>query len=131
MDERRRGDPFAELFGGLADRFRGDGWLPATDVFETEKAVVVRLEVAGVRSDDLKVTVDGDVLRVSGVRRPPVDADLQRLHQMEIAFGPFERSLRISIPFDRNGVVARIEEGFLTITLPRRAPERRRIEIER
>lgn len=131
MDERRRGEPFAELLGGLADRFRGDGWLPAADVFETEKAVVVRLEVAGVRTEDLKVTVDGELLRVSGVRRPPVDADVQRIHQMEIAFGPFERSLRVSIPFERDAVSARIEEGFLTITLPRRGAERRRIEIER
>lgn len=131
MGEQRRGDPFAELFGELADRFRGDGWQPAADVFETEKTVVVRFEISGVRSEDLRVTIDGDSLRVSGVRKPPADTDMRRLHQMEIAFGPFERCVRVSIPFDREGVVARLDEGFLTVTLPRRAPARRRIEIER
>ena len=58
-------------------------------------------EIAGVRSDDLRVTVDGEELRISGVRRVPERADVQRLHQMEIAAGPFERRLRIPIPFDR------------------------------
>ncbi len=131
MAEQRRGDPFAELFGELADRFRGDGWQPAADVFETGSAIVVRFEIPGVRGEDLRVTVDGDSLRVSGVRKPPPDADVKRLHQMEIAFGPFERCVRLSIPFDRDAVVARLDEGFLTVTLPRCAPARRRIEIER
>ena len=41
------------------------------DVFETEQAVVVRVELAGVRGRDLKVTVDGDALRIGGVRVAP------------------------------------------------------------
>jgi HSP20 family protein len=89
-------------------------------VFETADAVVVRAELSGVKGGDLRVTVDGNLLRVSGVRRPPTDPGVRRLHQMEIAFGPFERVLRISIPFDRDRVTAHLEDGFLTVTLPRR-----------
>lgn len=89
-------------------------------MFETADAVVVRAELSGVKGADLRVTVDGNLLRVSGVRRAPADPGVRRLHQMEIAFGPFERALRISIPFDRDRVSAHLEDGFLTVTLPRR-----------
>lgn len=131
-DPRLFGDPFAELFGELADRLRGDRFQPAMDVYETEKALIVRFELAGVRGADLRVTVDGDVVRVSGVRlAPPPGEEVQRLHQMEIGFGPFERSLRIPVEIDRDAVSANLEEGILTVTLPKRARQRRRIEIER
>lgn len=99
------------------------------DVYETEKSVVVRLELSGVRIVDLSVTVDGDQLKISGVRRAVSADGVQRLHQMEIAFGPFERVLRLQIPFEREQVSAHLEDGFLTVTLPKRAP--RRLQVER
>ena len=131
MSATKRDDPLAELLGEFADRLRGDRWQPDVDVFETEHAFVVRAELAGVRSEDLRVTVDGDELRIRGERRAPESADLRRLHRMEIAAGPFERRLRVPVPFDREGVTAHLAEGFLTVTLPRRAPLRRRIEVGR
>ncbi len=53
---------------------------------------------------------------------------VQRLHQMEIAFGPFERVLRIGIPFEREGVAAHLEDGFLTVNLPKQLPRRLPVE---
>jgi HSP20 family protein len=126
----KRDDPFADVYGEFRDRLRGDRWQPDADVFETEKAVVVRVELAGVRGDDLRVSVDGEALRISGVRVPPEPVEVQRLHQMEIATGPFERRLRIRIAFQREGVTAQLADGFLTVTLPKRVPVKRSIEIE-
>jgi HSP20 family protein len=126
----RRNDPFAELYGELSERLRGDRWRPDVDVFETEHAVRVRVEIAGVRREDLHVGVDGQMLRISGVRRPPEGPEATRLHQMEIAAGPFERRIRIPIAFERAGVSAHLADGFLTVTLPRRVPVRRKVEIE-
>jgi len=126
----KREDPFADLYAEFRDRLRGDRWQPDVDVFETEKAVVVRVELAGVRGDDLRVTVDGEALRISGVRMAPEPAEMQRLHQMEIATGPFERRLRIPIRFQREGVTAQLADGFLTVTLPKRVPVQRSIEVE-
>jgi len=116
----RRTDPFSELYGDFAARLRGDRWQPDVDVFETEDAVVVRVEIAGIRSEDVRVSVDGPALRISGVRRAPDDAGVQRLHQMEIASGPFERRVRIPTAFDPNRVSARLADGFLLVTLARR-----------
>ena len=130
MSRGKRDDPFADLYGEFRDRLRGDRWQPDVDVFETEKAVVVRVELAGVRGDDLRVSVDGEALRISGVRMAPEPVEMQRLHQMEIATGPFERRLRIPIAFEREGVTAQLAEGFLTVTLPKRVLVQRSIEIE-
>jgi HSP20 family protein len=127
----RSEDPFAELYGEFRDRLRGDRWQPDVDVFETATSVVVRAELAGVRGEDLRVTVDGDTLRIRGVRMSSEPADVQRLHQMEIATGPFERRLRVSIAFEREGVTAHLADGFLTVTLPKRLPRRRSVEIEK
>ena len=129
MDRPSRSNPLSELIGDFPERLRGDRWQPAVDVFETEKAVVVRVELAGVRSSQVKVSIDGDWLRIRGERTPSADADIERLQQMEIAFGPFERSVRIGIPFERNQVVANLDEGFLSVVLPKSAPTRRRIEV--
>jgi HSP20 family protein len=127
----KREDPFAELYGEFRDRLRGDRWQPDVDVFETEKSVVVRVELAGVPGGDLRVTVDGETLRISGVRVAPEPADVLRLHQMEIASGPFERRLRIPIAFEREGVSAHLADGFLTVTLPKHVPVRRKVPVER
>jgi HSP20 family protein len=126
---KRDPDPLAPWFGRLTGRLGEDSWQPSADVFETEKAIVVRLELAGVAGSDVSVTVDGDVLRIRGVRKPRVDAAAQRLHQMEIACGPFERAIRIGVPFERDGVTASLEEGLLRVVLPKRSS--RRIGFER
>jgi len=130
VTQPRRSDPFAELYGEFADRLRGDRWQPDVDVFETDRGVIVRVEIAGIQSEDVRVNVDGQVLRLSGERRPSEGSDVQRLHQMEIATGPFERRVRIPIPFDRDRVSAHLADGFLTVTLPRRPSPRRGVKVE-
>lgn len=128
MSDRARNDPFAELYGDFADRLHGDRWQPDADVFETEDEVVVRLELAGVASRDLRVSVDGTQVRVSGVRAPHQRGPIKRLHQMEIASGPFERRVNIPVAFDRERVSAHLEGGFLTVTLSKRG--RRTVPVE-
>ena len=123
-------DPLAELFGEFGDRLRGDSWQPDVDIFETETTVVVRAEIAGVRSQDLSVKVDGQILRIGGVRPAPEGSDVQRLHRMEIASGPFERRVRIPVPFDRDQVSAQVTDGFLTVRLPKRSTGPQRVEVE-
>ena len=82
------------------------------------------------RGEDLRVNVDGALLRISGVRRVPAHHTVQRLHQVEIAFGPFEREVRIGVPFDREAVSAHLEDGFLAVTLPKNKPVRREVTVE-
>jgi len=127
-DPKRSGagvKPYTEF----SDRLRGDHWQPDVDIFETENAVVVRVELAGVRRGELKVTVDQNVVRIRGVREGAGRGAL-RLHQMEIASGPFERRVRVPIDVDAERVSARLEDGLLTVTLARREPVRHNVTVE-
>lgn len=99
-------------------------------MFETAKEIRVRFEVAGVRGEDLKVNVEGAVLRVRGVRRTPPSEAIERLQQMEISFGPFEREITIETNFDQDAVRARLEDGFLEVRIPKRVSERRKLTVE-
>jgi HSP20 family protein len=128
MSDPTRSDPFAELYGDFSDRLHGDRWQPDADVFETEDEVLVRLELAGVASGDLRVSVEGSEVRVSGERAPHEGATVKRLHQMEIASGPFERRVHIPVAFDRERVSAHLANGFLTVTLGKRG--RRAVPVE-
>lgn len=78
----------------------------------------------------LRVTVQGAQVRIRGERLPPAEVDVSRHHQMEIAFGPFERVVNIGVPFERDQVAAHLEDGFLLVTLPKRRPESRRVEVK-
>lgn len=131
MAGRTHEDPFAELFGALSERLRDDRFRPPLDVWETEAAIRIRMEIAGVSRERLRVTVQGEELRIHGERTPPAEGAVLRHHQMEIPFGPFERVIRVGVPFDRDGVVAHLSEGFLTVTLPKRRSGPRRIPVER
>ncbi|MAG31072.1 MAG: heat-shock protein [Deltaproteobacteria bacterium] len=130
MPEKNRPHPLVELYGEFPDRLRGDRWQPSADVFETDQEVVVRFEVAGVRGEDLRVNVEGTVLKLRGVRRTPPSSSISRLQQMEISFGPFEREIAIQAVFDPDAVRARLEDGFLEVRIPKRSPERRKLDIE-
>lgn len=90
----------------------------------------MRFEVAGVRGEDLRVNVEGSTLRLRGVRRTPSSEAIDRLQQMEISFGPFEREIMIEARFDPDAVRARLEDGFLEVRIPKRSAEKRTLEIE-
>lgn len=119
-----------ELYGEFPDRLRGDRWQPSADVFETAREIRVRFEVAGVRGQDLKVNVEGAVLRLRGVRRTPPSEAIERLQQMEISFGPFEREITLEASFDPEAVRARLEDGLLEVRIPKRVKGSRKLTVE-
>ena len=130
MSHPKRNDPFAELYREFPDRLRGDRWQPDVDVFETERDVVVRVELAGVESGDVRVSVDNDVLRISGMRAAHDASGVVRLHQMEIASGPFERRVRIPVAYQRDRVTAHLADGVLIVHVAKRQPVSRKVEVE-
>lgn len=117
-DEAFRG--FFTLPVGGAGRF----WQPAVDIYETEGEIVVKMELAGARADDIQVSLSSDdrILTISGVRSEGnLGKDGRvRCHQLEIYFGPFERSISLpsTININRDAITASYKEGFLVVTLP-------------
>lgn len=130
IPEKSRPHPLVELYGEFPDRLRGDRWQPSADVFETAAEVVIRFEVAGVRGEDLRVNVEGSVLRLRGVRRTPPSGPIDQLQQMEISFGPFEREITIQASFEPDAIRARLVDGFLEVRIPKQNPSKRKLEVE-
>jgi HSP20 family protein len=97
-----------------------DVWRPAMDVYETEAGVILRVELAGVPNEEVRVVVDGEYVQICGRRGLPRAGDGQRHLLIEISQGPFERVLRMRAPYDADRVVARLEQGILTVELPRK-----------
>jgi len=100
---------------------------PPADVYVTEDEVIVRLEVAGLRSQSPAISVElhEDLLTISGERPDPAAGSHRQYEQMEIQTGRFQRSLHMPGPVDETAAVARYDDGFLTVRLPRLAARRR------
>lgn len=93
-------------------------WLPALEVVEGKDKLVVAIELPGVKAADVKVTLEDDVLTVSGERRPDPVAGTQLLLS-ERLHGKFERSVRLAAPVQADQVTATSKDGILTISLPK------------
>ncbi|MBC8161943.1 MAG: Hsp20/alpha crystallin family protein, partial [Roseiflexaceae bacterium] len=83
-----------------------EAWHPATDVYETDEAFVVRVELAGMRAAPIEITVDEYGLHIRGSRPAPRPAAPRAYHQMGVAAGPFELEVFIGQPFDADQVRA-------------------------
>ena len=103
---------------------------PAADFFETAQGLVLRLELAGVASDDVSLTLTGHELRVRGRRRPPTPEGIRRFVHLEMAFGIFERRFMLPIAVDPQKVEARYVDGILEVHLPRKASGTRTIPVK-
>ena len=98
-------------------RVRPNLWAPPADLFETETDYIVRVEVAGMRDQEISVTLDGDLLTVSGVRAEAPER--RAFHQMEIRFGEFTVGVILPGPVNEDAGSAAYEDGFLLVTLPK------------
>ena len=100
------------------------GWQPCCDVAETDEAIIVEVELPGVERQDVGVEVEGDVLRITGERRETVEHRERQYSRMERSYGRFERQLQLPSSVDRDRIHASFHAGILTITLPKKGPER-------
>ena len=110
-------------------------WRPLTDVYETEKELVVRVDVAGMDSRDFDIVLRGRVLTIRGVRRDPAGSGKKHFHKMEISLGQFERNIAIPAGVQLSSMEAHYDNGYLVVRLgkgARQIPQRERmISVER
>ena len=95
-------------------------WRPPADVYETENAVVVRVEMPGVRSEDITLTLHTDTLVVRATRREPRHDAKSAYHQLEIHYGHIERIIPLPRYIRHEDAEATYTEGFLTVRIPKR-----------
>jgi HSP20 family protein len=100
-------------------RFAQTWWRPPADVCESERAIEVTVDLAGVDQDELDVVLYEDALIIEGQRRLTT-APNGVYHLAEIRQGPFRLELGLPVAFDLDRVDARYDQGLLRITLPKR-----------
>jgi HSP20 family protein len=107
----------------------GRFFVPSTDICETEEALLVLMEIPGVDRKDVTVSLENDVLRVEG------RIDFSKYEGMEPVYteynvGHYARSFTLSGKIDQEKIGAQVENGVLTLTLPKsKEAQPRRIPI--
>ena len=91
-------------------------FLPTTDIFETEDALTVVMEVPGVGRDAIDITTENDVLKIEAKIDPAKYDGMEPLYT-EYNIGHFARSFTLSNKIDRQQISAKLEDGVLTLTL--------------
>lgn len=118
MEVDRLGRMFDELWGSAAEAGR---WVPAVDIYETDShEVVLRAELPGMTREDIQLTVERNVLTISGERRYTPEVRRDQFHRLERLSGPFSRSFTLPPTLDTAKIAANYEDGILTVTLPPR-----------
>lgn len=106
-------------------------WVPNTDVYATDNGLVVKVELAGMRSEHLEITVEGSRLRICGNRPDGCRAAKANFLVMEINYGPFESVLEMPEGYDLNQAKAAYLNGFLRIDVPvfQRQPKNTKVPV--
>ena len=95
-------------------------WRPLADIHESAEMMTVKIELAGMREEDIEVTLYEDALVVSGMRQDDHEhGENLYYHEAQIRYGPFRVEVFIASPIDREEVKARYENGFLWVDLPK------------
>jgi HSP20 family protein len=100
-------------------RFSPRTWEPSVDVYETDGEVVILVELTGVMEEDIEVVVDDNVATIRGDRKDIKQGTRRTYSQMEISWGPFERSITLPANVDASQVKAFYDAGFLEVILPK------------
>ncbi len=93
-------------------------WVPNTDVYIMDGGVVIKVELAGMRREDLELTIEGNRLRISGQRPDGCRAPKCKFLVMEINYGSFESIIELPAGYDLSEAKAAYQNGFLRIDVP-------------
>jgi len=96
----------------------GRYYIPTADIFETDEALTLMLEMPGVGKNDVDVQIENDVLRVEGKINYSAYKEVEPVYT-EYNVGHYARAFTLSNKVDREAITARVEDGVLTLTLPK------------
>jgi HSP20 family protein len=120
---------FHSVFG---ETFEHSSWTPSVDVFETtERGVVFKAELPDMKREDIAVTVENNVLTITGERKLSAEVAREQYHRVERSYGTFRRGFTLPSTVDASLVQATYADGVLTVTVPHRPDAKpRQIKID-
>jgi HSP20 family protein len=131
--ERRLNRLLTDAFG-MDWQYReeaGASWAPPVDIFEEAEAIRIVAEVPGLKPEDVKISLEHNVLTIHGTKEQVAEERTERVHRYERAYGRFARSFTLPATVDATGIKAAYEHGVLTVTLPKvEKAKPRQIEVQ-
>lgn len=109
---------------------RGEShWIPNTDVYVTDDSLVIKVELAGMRREDLELTVDGHRLLISGHRHDGCRAPKCKFMVMEINYGAFECVIEVPSAYNLSQARAAYQNGFLRVDVPQNVSTTKKVLV--
>jgi HSP20 family protein len=111
---------FSRSFDGESESLGTGNFVPAVDVYEDAQKVQLKLEVPGIRPDDLDIRVEGRILSVRGERKFESEEKEENFHRIERRYGSFVRSFTLPATVDTESIDAHSDNGVLTVSLAKK-----------
>ena len=124
---------FDEPFGRWLAPTRGffHGWGPAIDVYEDKDNVLVKVEIPGMKKEEIEVYITEDLLDISGERKEETEFKSAESYRSERYFGRFHRSITLPTAVEANKIEAHYKDGVLTVTCPKtEEAKRKQVEVK-
>jgi HSP20 family protein len=105
--------------------FAPDGdkfWEPTVEVAQTGDNVIVTADLPGMKKEEVKVRLEPDSIVISGERKSETESKEKDVYMTERVYGTFSRRLALPTRVDVAGGTAKMDDGVLTVTVPRAAP---------
>jgi HSP20 family protein len=94
-------------------------WHPACDVFEDKQAVKIVAELPGVKPEDVKLSLENNLLTIRGEKKQEAEERSERVHRYERSYGSFERAFVLPSTVDPDNISADYSNGVLTVSVPK------------
>ena len=95
----------------------GSLWNPAADVYRSGDGWIVKVDLAGIRSEDIEITIDGPLLRISGLRRDSTCGEGVSHYQLEITYSRFEKTIQFPRSIEHASIARDYHDGLLVLRL--------------
>jgi HSP20 family protein len=120
---------FSRANSGESEQVATAGFVPPVDIYEDEHKLVLKLEIPGVRQEDLDVRMENNTLSIKGERGFESEGKEENFHRVERRYGSFYRAFTVPNTIDANSIKAEYDAGVLRLELPKR-PESKPKQIK-
>jgi HSP20 family protein len=101
-------------------------FMPKADVLEKEQHYEIHMALPGIKKEDIKISVDGDMLNIEGERKSVINESTDKVLRSETTYGKFSRSFNVS-KLDTSAIEAVFQDGMLKLSIPKQATNKQSI----
>ena len=94
-------------------------WVPPLDILEDKDDVIVKVDIPGMKPDEIDLSISGDVLHIRGERKREMEREDENYHTIERGYGKFNRQIPLPTSVNTDGIKASYKDGVLIVRLPK------------